>query len=162
MDGSLQDRLGGGPTHAKQSLRLWLRLLTCSSVIESRIAARFRDEFGTTLPRFDMLSALDRAGPAGLTLGEVSRMLMVTNGNVTGLAGRLRADGLIEPCAAADRRLQRVRLSAEGARRFAVMAQAHEGWIEALFSELTDTETDALMALLDRAKQSLQHAGNPA
>ena len=106
----LPDRLGGAPD-GKRSLRLWLRLLTCATTIEQRIAARLRDDFGSTLPRFDMLSALDRAGPAGLTLGEVSRKLMVTQGNVTGLSGRLRDDGLIEPGESADRRVQSVPLS---------------------------------------------------
>ena len=78
----LPDRLGGAPD-GKRALRLWLRLLTCTTTIEQTIAQRLRDEFGSTLPRFDMLSALDRAGEAGLTMGEVSRMLMVSNGNVT-------------------------------------------------------------------------------
>ena len=58
---ALPDRLGGAPD-GKRSLRLWLRLLTCSHTIEQTIAQRLRDEFGSTLPRFDMLSALDRAG----------------------------------------------------------------------------------------------------
>lgn len=151
----LPDRLGGAPD-GKRSLRLWLRLLTCATTIEQRIAARLRDDFGSTLPRFDMLSALDRAGPAGLTLGEVSRKLMVTQGNVTGLAGRLRDDGLIEPCESSDRRVQRVRLSALGRERFAVMAAAHERWIEALFADVTAEEADQLIELLDRTKRSLQ------
>ncbi len=153
----LQDRLGGAP-HARQSLRLWLRLLTCSSTVERRIAARFRDEFDTTLPRFDFMAALERAGSDGLPLGQVSKALMVTNGNVTGLANRLKADGLIEPCEAADRRMQRVRLTPEGAHRFRAMATAHAGWIEAMFSGLNEAETDDLLSLLDRAKRSLQHA----
>ena len=87
---SLPDRLGGAPD-GKRSLRLWLRLLTCSTRIEQTISQRLRDEFGSTLPRFDMLSALDRAGEAGLTMGEAAGMLMVSNGNVTGLAARLKA-----------------------------------------------------------------------
>lgn len=153
MVAALQDRLGG---HAKQRLRLWLRLLTCSSVVERKIAARFREDFDTTLPRFDFLAALDRVGPAGLRLGEVSRLLMVTEGNVTGLAKTLRADGLIETVPTADRREQRVRLSADGAAKFAAMAAAHETWIEGLFDGLSDTESDQLLSLLDRAKASIQ------
>lgn len=149
------DKLGGAPD-GKRSLRLWLRLLTCAGMVERRIAARFRDEFDTTLPRFDFLSALDRAGEGGLPLGEVSRMLLVTNGAVTGLAKGLKADGLIEVLDSADRRVQRVRLTPEGRARFAVMAQAHEGWIEALFADLAEGEAEQLMTLLDRAKRSLQ------
>ncbi len=153
-DRPLPDRLGGAPD-GKRSLRLWLRLLTCSTRIEQTVSQRLRDEFGSTLPRFDMLSALDRAGPAGLTMGEVSRMLMVSNGNVTGLAVRLKADGLIDSLPAADRRVQRVRLTALGRTRFAAMAQAHENWIESLLAGLTEAEADDLIHLLERAKRSL-------
>ncbi|WP_332678786.1 MarR family winged helix-turn-helix transcriptional regulator [Brevundimonas sp.] len=151
---SLPDRLGGAPD-GKRSLRLWLRLLTCATRIEQTVAQRLRDEFDTTLPRFDMLSALDRAGTAGLTMGEAAGMLMVSNGNVTGLATRLKTDGLIEAMAGADRRVQRVRLTPLGRTRFAAMARAHERWIEALFADLTETEADDLTRLLERAKRSL-------
>ena len=151
---ALPDRLGGAPD-GKRALRLWLRLLTCSSTIERRIAQRLRDEFDTTLPRFDLLAALDRAGDQGLTMGEAAGMLMVSNGNVTGLAARLRADGLIEGMAGTDRRVQRVRLTPQGQTRFNAMARAHERWIEALFADLTTTEADDLTRLLERAKRSL-------
>ena len=154
---ALPVRLGGAPD-GKRSLRLWLRLLTCSHTIEQTIAQRLRDEFGSTLPRFDMLSALDRAGDTGLTMGEVSRMLMVSNGNVTGLAQRLKADGLIEHLPGADRRVQRVRLTAEGRARFAAMAAAHEHWIETLLADLTPTEADDLTRLLEQTKRSLRAA----
>jgi DNA-binding MarR family transcriptional regulator len=154
---ALPDRLGGAPD-GKRSLRLWLRLLTCSTIIERRVAQRFRDEFDSTLPRFDMLSALDRAGDAGLTMGEAAGMLMVSNGNVTGLATRLKADGLIEPMAAPDRRVQRVRLTAEGRARFAAMAAAHEHWIETLLADLTGSEADDLIRLLEQTKRSLRSA----
>lgn len=156
---ALPDRLGGAPD-GKRSLRLWLRLLTCSTRIEQTIAQRLRDAFDTTLPRFDMLSALDRAGAQGLTMGEVSRMLMVSNGNVTGLAVRLKKDGLIEALPGADRRVQRVRLTPLGQTRFAAMAQAHERWIEGLLAGLTEAEADDLTHLLERTKRSL-HAPQP-
>jgi DNA-binding MarR family transcriptional regulator len=154
-DRHLPDRLGGAPD-SKRALRLWLRMLTCSTAIEQRIAARLRDDFGSTLPRFDLLAALDRAGDAGLTMGEASRMLMVSNGNVTGLAARLKADGLAEVMPGADRRVQRLRLTPDGQARFADMARAHERWIEALFADLAETEIEDLTRLLDRAKRSLQ------
>lgn len=154
---TLPDRLGGAPD-GKRSLRLWLRLLTCSTTIERRVSQCFRDAFDSTLPRFDMLSALDRAGEAGLTMGEVAGMLMVSNGNVTGLATRLKADGLIEPMAGVDRRVQRVRLTAEGRARFAAMAAAHEHWIETLLADLTGAEADDLIRLLEQTKRSLRSA----
>lgn len=156
---TLPDRLGGAPD-GKRSLRLWLRLLTCSTRIEQTVSQRLRDEFGSTLPRFDMLSALDRAGATGLTMGEAAGMLMVSNGNVTGLAARLKADGLIELMAGTDRRVQRVRLTPMGQSRFAAMAQSHEHWIEALFADLSATEADDLTRLLERTKRSL-HATTP-
>lgn len=151
---SLPDRLGGAPD-GKRSLRLWLRMLTCTTTIEQTISQRLRDEFGSTLPRFDMLSALDRAGKTGLTMGEAAGMLMVSNGNVTGLAARLKIDGLIETVAGADRRVQRIRLTPLGQSRFSVMASAHERWIEALFADLTEGEADDLTRLLERTKRSL-------
>ncbi len=153
-DRPLPDMLGGAPD-GKRSLRLWLRLLTCTTTIEQTISQRLRDEFGSTLPRFDMLSALDRAGEAGLTMGEAAGMLMVSNGNVTGLAARLKADGLIEAMAGTDRRVQRLRLTPPGQSRFTAMARAHERWLEALFADLTAAEADDLTRLLERAKRSL-------
>ncbi len=150
----LPDRLGGAPD-GKRALRLWLRLLTCSSTIERRISQRLRDEFGATLPRFDLLAALDRAGDQGLTMGEAAGMLMVSNGNVTGLAARLKTDGLIEAMPGADRRVQRIRLTPAGQSRFTAMARAHERWIEALLADLTPDEADDLTRLLERAKRSL-------
>ena len=151
----LPDRLGGAPA-GKRSLRLWLRLLTCATAIEQRIAQRLRDDFGSTLPRFDMLSALDRAGSEGLTMGEVSRMLMVSNGNVTGLAARLKADGMIEGLDGPDRRARRVRITPLGQARFDEMAAAHEHWIETLLAGLTASEAEDLTRLLERTKKSLQ------
>ena len=154
---ALPDRLGGAPD-GKRSLRLWLRLLTCSHTIEQTISQRLRDEFGSTLPRFDMLSALDRAGEGGLTMGEAAGMLMVSNGNVTGLGRRLKADGLIESMTGADRRVQRVRLTADGRTRFAAMATAHEHWIETLLADLTGAEADDLIRLLEQTRRSLRSA----
>ena len=91
-------------------------------------------------------------------MGEVSRMLMVSNGNVTGLAQRLKADGLIEHLPGADRRVQRVRLPALGRTRFAAMAAAHEHWIETLLAELTAAEADDLIRLLEQTRRSLRSA----
>jgi DNA-binding MarR family transcriptional regulator len=148
------DKLDGG-SHAKTAVRLELRLLTLAALIERRLSARFREEFDTTLPRFDFMAALDRAGE--LSLGEVSRLLMVSNGNVTGLAGRLRQDGLIESADhRGDRRTQYVRLTATGARRFRAMAEANETWVEAMFAEFGDRDRETLLALLDRAKASIR------
>ena len=91
----LETALAGTPAGHKEDLRLWLRLLSCSNLIGAEIRRRFRERLGTTLPRFDLMAQLDRE-PDGLTLGEISRRMMVSNGNVTALSTSLVADGWIE------------------------------------------------------------------
>src|SRR5437879_5214021 len=122
-----------GPSATKSSaanddrdrLRLWLRLLKCSNMVESRVRGRLREEFDTTLPRFDMLAQLDASdSDQGLTMGELSRRLMVTNGNLTGLTERLVKERLVSRSVSPDdRRSQRVRLTANGRRAFQQMAE---------------------------------------
>lgn len=142
----------------REDLRLWLRLLTCATLVEAEIRRRLRRQFDTTLPRFDLLAQLDRAGD-GLTLGEVSRRMMVSNGNVTGLAARLVAEGLVERRVdGADRRAQRLRLTPRGRREFARLSAAHHGWIEELFAGLSPAERAQLHRLLGRAKTSVRSA----
>ncbi len=144
------------PPGHKDDLRLWLRLLTCATLMEAEIRRRLRVQFATTLPRFDLLAALHRA-PDGLTLGEVSRRMMVSNGNVTGLAARLEEEGLVERgLDASDRRAFRLRLTERGARDFARQSRAHEGWVNGLLAGLDEAERAALHALLGRAKQSIR------
>lgn len=145
----------------KAELRLWLRLLTCTTMIEGEVRRRLRERFDTTLPRFDLLAQLERA-PDGLTLGEISRRMMVSNGNVTGLAERLETEGLIERRrSASDRRASYLRLTATGRAEFARMAREHEGWIADLFAGLAAADVAALMALLGRAKESVRAATVP-
>ncbi len=149
--------LADSPAGHKDELRLWLRLLTTTTMVEAEIRRRLRVQFATTLPRFDLLAQLQRAGP--LTLGEVSRRMMVSNGNVTGLAARLEAEGLIERRVnAADRREQSLRLTARGRREFARQSAAHEGWVAELFAGLGPADQAALHKLLGRAKASISAA----
>ncbi|MFZ5608668.1 MAG: MarR family winged helix-turn-helix transcriptional regulator [Pseudomonadota bacterium] len=153
----LREKLGGAP-HSKQSLRLWLRLLSCATVIEKRLRNNLAKDFHTTLPRFDVLSALER-NPKGLTMGALSSALMVSNGNVTGVVNRLIKDGLIiREVDAKDRRTFRVRLSPQGKKDFAAMAKVHEGWVDAMFAELSNAEIEALMEQLARLRQSVAQA----
>ena len=110
------------------SVRVWLRLLTCTNLVEGRVASRLRDDFETTLPRFDFLSQLER-NPGGLRMTEISKGMMVTGGNVTRIADQLLAEGLItRSVAPADRRAAVVKLSAAGRRAFSEMARRHEDW----------------------------------
>ena len=139
-------------------LRLWLRLLTCTTLIEGEVRRRLRDDFDVTLPRFDLMAQLDRA-PNGMTLGELSQRMMVSNGNVTGLAERLVEQGLLDRRPSPnDRRAQIVSLTAEGRRAFRTMARTHEDWIAQLFAGLDATEIDQLMALLAKTKTSARKA----
>jgi hypothetical protein len=75
-------------------LRLWLRTLACTNLIENHIRTRLRADFGITLPRFDLMAQLERS-PQGLKMGELSKRMMVTGGNVTGITDQLVAEGLV-------------------------------------------------------------------
>ena len=146
------------PADHEAELRVWLRLLTCTTLIEGEVRRRLRDEFDVTLPRFDLMAQLDRA-PNGMTLGELSQRMMVSNGNVTGLAERLVEQGLLDRRPSPnDRRAQIVSLTAEGRRAFRAMARTHEDWIAQLFAGLDATEIDQLMALLAKTKTSARKA----
>jgi DNA-binding MarR family transcriptional regulator len=155
----METLLADAPAGHKRELRLWLRLLACANLIEAELRRRLRLHFGTTLPRFDLLAQLERAGPDGLTLGEVSRRMMVSNGNVTGIAARLVAEGLVARRAnPADRRAGTLRLTPRGRRDFARQSAAHEDWIAELLSGLAPAEQGALHRLLGRAKEGARAA----
>lgn len=144
-----------GRSHSKNSIRLWLRLLTCATEVENLLRTLVRERFGTTLPRFDILAALDR-NPDGLSMGELSSLLMVSNGNVTSVVERLLADELIDRVAVEhDRRKYRVSLTPKGRSWFAEMALAHEGWVDDFFSHLSDDEIDKLLGLLNQLRYSV-------
>jgi DNA-binding MarR family transcriptional regulator len=145
--------------HPKQSLRLWLRLLTCATAIEKKARAMLVERFGTTLPRFDVLAALERE-PAGLTMSGLSALLLVSNGNVTPIVTRLVADGLVTRTQdRGDRRVLRVKLTAKGRRDFRAMAGEHERWIDKLLGDLGDGEINQLLAGLSRLRTSIERSG---
>ena len=139
-----------------ETLRLWLRLLTCTLTIEGKVRARLRERFATTLPRFDLMAQLER-NPQGLKMGELSRRLMVTGGNVTGITDQLVAEGLVRrESIVGDRRAYAVQLTPKGKRAFDAMAAEHEQWVEELLSGLTRAERDRLFALLGRLKSTIR------
>ena len=153
-------------THADHdALRLWLRLLTCTTLIEQRVRTKLRDRFAISLPRFDLMAQLER-NPQGLRMGELSRRLMVTGGNVTGITDQLVAEGLVErrPITG-DRRAFAVRLTPRGKRAFDAMAAAHEAWVIEMFAAMPRTERARLYALLGRVKAAVSasegEAGTP-
>jgi len=134
------------------SLRLWLRLLTCSTLIENHVRQRLQGEFATTLPRFDLMAQLERC-PEGLKMGELSKRLMVTGGNVTGITDMLEKEGLVARVIdSQDRRAFRVKLTPSGQRLFKKMAAEHERWIIDLFEGLPSKGKQQLAGLLNHLK----------
>jgi DNA-binding MarR family transcriptional regulator len=130
-------------------LRLWVRLLRTVRVVEVELRRRLRAEFGETLPRFDVMAALARQR-AGMTMTEVSRFLMVSNGNVTAIVDRLVAEDMVVRTAnARDRRATFVRLTPRGLRHFARMAEAHEAWVNAILAGFGREQAQALIGSLD-------------
>ena len=150
MSVAAPDRSKAAPaTASKQRLRLWLRLLRATRAIEGELRERLRTTFDVTLPQFDVMAALARK-PAGLTMGELSRELMVSNGNVTGIIDRLVGDGLVaRRQIAEDRRSFAVTLTRKGAARFAQMAEVHEGWVDELLGEIDRSEAATMIDRLD-------------
>jgi DNA-binding MarR family transcriptional regulator len=138
-----------------QALKLWLRLLSCTTRVEGVIRNRLRTEFSTTLPRFDLLAQLEREYD-GLTMGELSQRLMVTGANVTGITDQLETEGLVKRAPhPADRRAFAVQLTPRGRRLFRRMAVIHERWIVELFDGWDGKQQAQMYALLADLKQHL-------
>lgn len=136
-----------------ESLRLWLRMLACANLIEDHVRSQLRVKFKTTLPRFDLMSQLER-NPDGLKMSELSRRMMVTGGNVTGITDQLVAEGLVvREDNPQDRRAYIVKLTKDGRRVFRKWAVDHEGWIVRLFEGLDKQEKEQLYTLLAQLKQ---------
>ena len=127
-------------------------MLTCTQLIERRVRSGLREDFGTTLPRFDLMAQLERHRD-GLKMNELSRLLMVTGGNVTAIVDQLEKEGLVERLdEPADRRAFRIRLTKSGDKGFAEMARAHEQWVVELLAGLSGRERDELLKLLAKLK----------
>jgi DNA-binding MarR family transcriptional regulator len=138
-----------------QSLKLWLRMLSCTVRIENEIRSRLRTTFGITLPRFDLMAQLERH-PEGLRMGELSKRMMVTGGNITGITDQLEQELLVarvpDP---KDRRAYSVMLTPAGRQAFAEMAVVHEGWIAELLKDVSSEDKGTLIELLSEMKQRL-------
>ena len=136
-----------------EELRLWLRLLACTQLIERDLRSHLREQFDTTLPRFDLMAQLERK-PEGLRMSELSQRMMVTGGNITGITDQLTKEGLVERGEVeGDRRAFRVRLTPKGRTEFRAMAQAHEDWIVDALGGLSSEEIRTLHQLLGKVKQ---------
>ena len=138
-----------------QSLKLWLRMLSCTVRIENEIRSRLRASFNITLPRFDLMAQLERH-PEGLRMGELSKRMMVTGGNVTGITDQLEREQLVVRVPhQTDRRGYSVKLTDEGRRAFAEMAVVHEGWITEMLADMPAVDMAQMIALLAQMKQGL-------
>jgi DNA-binding MarR family transcriptional regulator len=150
------------PEDGRAALRVWLRLLACTGLVERELRGRLRAQFGSTLPRFDVLAQLDasaRESASGLTMSELAQRLMVTNGNLTGLVERLVQERLVSRAASpVDGRAQVVRLTAAGKRALDAMTPEHHQWIDALFAGLSPQDTAQLYALLGKLRGSIRQS----
>jgi DNA-binding MarR family transcriptional regulator len=141
-----------------RELRVWLRLLSCTNLVLHRLRRNLKDGFSVTLPRFDLLAQVARP-PLGITLGELSRRLLVTKGNITDIVIRLEKEGLIERRKdEADGRIQHVYLTDAGEEMLEEMLVAHNQWLKELMRPMSDEEKDALMDALGVLKAALKKA----
>ena len=140
----------------RAQVRLWLRLLACTSLIGAELRRQFREEFDFTMPRFDVLAQLDRE-PSGLVLGELPKRLMVTAGNLTPIVDRLVEDGFVTRTPSPlDRRVQIVCMTAAGRRAFRRMAKKHGLWLASLLAEFPKGRLDGLVKDLDDLKNAVR------
>lgn len=140
------------------ALKLWLRMLTCTNMVENSLRRKLRESFQSTLPRFDLLAQLYRH-PEDLTMGELSSLMMVSAGNVTALVGQLEKEGLVKRTPLkTDRRIYQVKLTARGRKHFSEMAQAHEMWVADMFKAVGHDGMEELMRDLGKLKEGLRAA----
>ncbi len=132
----------------KERLRLWIRLLRASRTIENELRLRLKSRFDMTLPRFDVMAALNRE-PEGLLMSDLSRFLLVSNGNVTVIVDRLVTDGLVvRSSREGDRRTSIVRLTDAGLTLFRQIATEHEKWVGEMLGGIGDEEARHLATIL--------------
>lgn len=148
------DRESWAGPHDALDLRLWLRMQTCATLVENRIRSQMRTGFDTTLPRFDLMAQLAGA-PRGIKMSDLSRRMMVTNGNITGITDQLERDGLVERIkVATDRRSCLIRLTARGRQSFRRMARVYQDGISEMFKGLPANRQQQLYDLLGEVKAS--------
>lgn len=138
-------------TVGQDTLRAWLHMLKAANALKKSIDGKLRDEYGMSLARFDVLAALERAGPTGLRAGALSQRLMVTEGNTTQVTATLIRDGLIRRAVSReDGRVAIFKLTKKGEKLFADMAAANREWVAEAFSGFVRPELAAFRTLLDK------------
>src|SRR6516225_1456988 len=135
-------------TDSKARLRLWIRLLRATRIVEAQTRELFKQQFNVTVPRFDVMAALYRK-PDGMLMSEIARFLIVSNGNVTGIVDRLVSEGLVARSQRnGDRRTSFITLTRRGRNAFESMASAHEHWIDELLGGVSARDAEQLSAKL--------------
>jgi DNA-binding MarR family transcriptional regulator len=155
---SVATNLISAPAHEHEIgvLQVWLRLLTCTTLIENQVSSRLRTQFETTLPRFDLMAQLARY-PEGLTMSDLSQRMMVSGGNITSITDNLERDNFVERTTQpGDRRVKLVRLTPKGHLAFNDMAKTHHTWIDEWLNGLSSQEQQLLHSLLGKLKQHVQ------
>ena len=143
-------------SESKNSLRLWLHLYKCSKQLEQEMSDRFRENYASTFPRFDVLAHLFEAGSAGISTSLLGSRLMASKGNISRLLDRMEEDGLLErKLSDKDRRVSVVYLSKPGAELFESMARDHEAWTMDIFGDISLDEKEQLLALLKRIRKTI-------
>jgi DNA-binding MarR family transcriptional regulator len=154
----MDDHIEGHTGSHRLETRVWLRMLACGNLIENELRNRLRDEFGTTLARFDVLAQIARP-PSEPTMSELSQRLMVTKGNITDVIGRLEAEQLVARRRdAADARVSRVHLTPKGRRLVGTMVPAHNAWLAQLLREFDRDGLEQLDVLLGQLRAALRAA----
>lgn len=143
--------------NGRDSLRLWLQLITLTTVVEKKIRRNFKTEFETTLPRFDIMATLERSGQK-MTMGELTKRLLVSKGNVTGVVASLEKQGLLKrERDLDDKRTHYLSLTVKGRREFEAQAKAHQGWVNDYFSGMEMGELSVMVEQLSRLKETISH-----
>jgi DNA-binding MarR family transcriptional regulator len=156
-DSLIADAAPGESAHLE--LKIWVRLLGCTAQIENYLRKRLKDEFNISLARFDLMAQLDRR-PAGVSMSDISRLLLVSNGAVTGLVDRLVDEGMVvRKSNEGDRRAFIVTLTPAGRKAFAKMAKRHEEWVLSLLGDLSIDAKQELLGHLVLLRHRLQAAG---
>lgn len=156
-----ETKIADAPGNQGDETHLWLRLLTCTTLIETEVRRGLREEFDFTLPRFDLLAQLERA-ENGMVLGEISKRMMVSAGNLTALVERMVESGHItRSTSPSDRRVQIVALTPFGRKAFGTMAERHRAWIGNLFAGVTAEERAVLLSSLAKLKISVRRGLAP-
>ncbi|MEE8296041.1 MAG: MarR family transcriptional regulator [Sphingomonadales bacterium] len=139
----------------REALRLWLHLITLTTVVEKKIRRNLKTKFETTLPRFDIMATLDRSGQK-MTMGDLTSRLLVSKGNVTGVVASLVKQGLLKrERDKSDKRTHYLSLTNKGKREFSEQAKAHQGWINDYFSGQEMSELSAMVAQLSKLKETI-------